>query len=78
MARILVSIPDQKLRKLDALARRCRKSRAQLVREAVQLYLKSAAERKENWKELRSDWQQLFKAARAIERKVGPVIPPEK
>ena len=52
MVRTLISISDQKLRKIDVLARKNKKSRAQVVREAVDLYLKKNEVKQENWKEL--------------------------
>lgn len=52
MVRTLISLPEQKLKKLDMLARKSKKSRAQLVREAVDLYLKKNDKPQESWKEL--------------------------
>lgn len=37
--RTLVDIPDDDIRKLDALASRAKRSRASAIREAVKLYL---------------------------------------
>ena len=52
MVRTLISLPDQKLKQLDVLARRNKKSRAQVVREAVDLYLNNNDRRRESWHEL--------------------------
>ena len=52
MVRTLISLPDQKLKQLDMLARRNRKSRAQVMREAVDLYLKNNDRKQESWHEL--------------------------
>ena len=52
MVRTLISLPDQELKRLDVLARKNKKSRAQLVREAVDLYLKKHDRKQESWKEI--------------------------
>ena len=52
MVRILISLPDQKLKQLDVLARKNKKSRAQVAREAVDLYLDKNDRRQESWQEL--------------------------
>ena len=52
MVRTLISLSDQNLKRLDRLARRSKKSRAQLVREAIDLYLKKNDNNRESWKEL--------------------------
>ncbi len=50
MVRTLISLPDKDLRKLDILAHKTKKSRAQVVREAVSVYLKQNEPR--NWEEM--------------------------
>ena len=52
MVRTLISLPDQKLKQLDVLARKNKKSRAQVMREAVDLYLNNNDRRRESWHEL--------------------------
>lgn len=52
MVRTLISLSDPKLKRLDILARKSKKSRAQLVREAVDLYLKKHDRKPESWKDL--------------------------
>ena len=52
MVRTLISLPDAELKRLDIFARKNKKSRAQLVREAVDLYLKKHDRKQESWKEL--------------------------
>ena len=52
MVRTLISLPNPKLKKLDLLARKGKKSRAQVVREAIDLYLKKNDHKQESWKEL--------------------------
>lgn len=50
MVRTLISFPDKDLKKLDNLANKARKSRAQVVREAVTVYLKKNEQ--QSWKEI--------------------------
>ena len=52
MVRTLISLPDQVLKQLDQLARKNKKSRAQLVREAVKLYLDKSVRKEQSWQEL--------------------------
>ena len=51
MVRALISLSDQELKKIDVLARKNKKSRAQVVREAIDLYLRKN-ETRESWKDL--------------------------
>jgi len=50
MVRTLISLPDKDLRKLDILAHKAKKSRAQVVREAVAVYLEK--NEPQSWKEI--------------------------
>ena len=50
MVRALISLPDKDIKKLDILAHKAKKSRAQLVREAVSVYLKK--NEPQSWKEM--------------------------
>ena len=74
MVRTLVSLSDEKLKKLDNLARRSKKSRAQLMREAIDLYLKKKDHESESWKELVRHttglWKQKKVDGLAYERKL--------
>ena len=49
MVRTLISFPDKDLKKLDLVAHKAKKSRAQVVREAVSVYLKK--NEPQTWKE---------------------------
>ena len=51
MVRAIISIPDKSLKRIDGIARKAKKSRAQIVREAVDLYIKNN-DQQPTWKEI--------------------------
>ena len=51
MVRALITLEDEQIKKLDLLARKDKKSRAQLVREAVAQYV-DKKEKEPTWEEI--------------------------
>jgi metal-responsive CopG/Arc/MetJ family transcriptional regulator len=50
MVRTLISLPDKDIKKLDVLAHKAKKSRAQVVREAITAHLQKNEQ--QSWKEI--------------------------
>lgn len=59
MVRTLITIDDKELAKLDRLAKKQKKSRAQLMREALSQYVR----RYDNEK---NEWQQILKGVEGL------------
>lgn len=51
MVRALISLPDKSLQRLDAIARKEKKSRAQIIRELIEDRLKKK-DQEPTWKEI--------------------------
>jgi len=51
MVRALITFKEEQLKKLDRLARKNKQSRAQVVREAIDLYV-TQKEKEPTWKEI--------------------------
>lgn len=51
MVRVLISLKDEQLKKIDRLARKKKQSRAQVIREAIEEYV-SKKENEPTWEEL--------------------------
>jgi metal-responsive CopG/Arc/MetJ family transcriptional regulator len=61
MARVMVSIPDEVLKKVDRAAKTQRRSRAEVIRAAVRAQMSEG-------RESRSQWKKALVRLKAIER----------
>ncbi len=52
MVRALITLSDKALKSLDRLAKQGNKSRAEVMREAVDRYIKENENQEKNWKEV--------------------------
>jgi metal-responsive CopG/Arc/MetJ family transcriptional regulator len=59
MAKIMISIPDEFLKKVDRTARTQGRSRSELIREALRGALASKESERRSWKEALSSLQDL-------------------
>ncbi len=50
MAKVMISLPDEFLKKVDRIARAQNRSRSELIREALRALLNSQADLRRSWK----------------------------